>query len=304
MRRRVVLLGLMAVSGGTYLCVGQLTVPSHTPKTVATNSVPVPLVLPSPIDYFRQLLAMTPAEREKVLASKTPERRLALEAKLRQYERLDAEERELRLQGLKLRHYLLPLMRVPASNRADRLASIPAADRALVEDRLRHWDQQPTEVQREFLENEQYVRLATNAQTNTLLPEQRDAMEQTIARWKALPEERQVRIYEDCRKYFELNDREKEKTLHVFSAHERQQMERTLETFGRLPTAQRERCISGFRKFTELSPEERQEFLKNAQRWQELSPKDRQVWRALVSTLSAPLPPLPPSVRSSLATNQ
>ena len=239
---------------------------------------------------------MPPVEREKILAAKTPERRQALEAKLRQYEQMDSTERELRLRGLKLRYYLLPLMRTPASNRTERLASIPVADRQLVEDRLRLWDQQPKEVQSEFLD---FLRILSGTQTNALPPGQGNEVEKILERWNALPEERQHRIREDFRRYFDLNEREKEKTLNVFSAEERSQMEKTLQTLARLPAAQRERCISGFEKFTELTPEERQEFLKNARRWQEMSPKDREVWRALVSTLSAPLPPLPPPPRQT-----
>ena len=301
---RCVFFGLVAVAGGTYLCIGQLAGPASNQKMVATNFAALP-PSPSPIEYFRQLLAMTPAEREKALATKTHEHRTALETKLRQYQQLNAVERELRLQGLKLRYYLLPLMTMPASNRAERLALIPTPDRLLVEERLRHWSQQPREVQREFLEKKQYLPVTTNAETNTLLSEQRDAIEKTIARWKALPEDKQARIYDDCRKYFELTEKEKEKTLNVFGTQEREQIEKTLQIFGRLPAGQRDRCITGFQKFTELSPEERQEFLKNAQYWQALSPKDRQVWRALVSTLG-PQPPVNsiPPVSSRTPVNQ
>jgi Protein of unknown function (DUF3106) len=314
MRRCFVFFALAAVACAAQLGHGQEAVPAGPQKIAATNIAPLPPFPPSPIDFFRQLLAMPPAEREKILAAKTPERRQALETKLREYEQMDSAEREVRLRGLNLRYYLLPLMRTPASNRTERLVSIPVADRQLVEDRLRLWDQQPKEVQNEFLDNQQYLRILSGTQTNVLPLPQGHEVEKILERWNALPEEKQHRIREDFRAYFDLNEREKEKTLNVFSAGERQQMERTLQVLARLPAAQRERCISGFEKFTELSPEERQEFLRNARRWQEMSSKDRQVWRALVPTLSAPMPPLPPPPHKSfpsvpsrvpaLATNQ
>lgn len=315
MRRRFVLLGLLAAWTGNLLAAEQPGLSVNPQKTALTNLPPLPPPAPpSPIAYFRQLLEMPLADREKALAAKSPSHRQTLEARLQQYDALPPEEREIRLQGLKLRSYLLPLMRTPASNRAERLASIPAADLPLVEQRLWHWDQQPKELQNEFLENEQIVRTIVGSETNSLSPQQREEIERRMARWNALPAERQKKIQEDCRDYFELNDREREKTLNVFTLEERRQMEKTLQCFKQLPPGQRERCISGFQKFTELSPEERQEFLKNAQHWQQMSPKDRQVWRALVSTLTPPMPPLPqvrkpvfPSIPARtlpLATNQ
>jgi hypothetical protein len=39
-----------------------------------------------------------------------------------------------------------------------------------------------------------------------------------------------------------------------------------------------------------MTPAERAQFLKNAERWKEMSAADRQTWRTLV----AKLPPLPP----------
>ena len=85
-------------------------------------------------------------------------------------------------------------------------------------------------------------------------------------------------------------------------------MKKTLETFGKLPPAQRLLCIRAFTEFAGLSAREKQDFLKNAQRWSQLSPKDRQAWRDLVTQVPEwpPLPPalLPPAVHPALATNR
>ena len=88
---------------------------------------------------------------------------------------------------------------------------------------------------------------------------------------------------------------EKEKALKTLSEPERQQIEKTLQTFGNLGPEQRARCISSFAKFASLSLEERQQFLKNAERWKLMPPSERQAWRQLVRELPPPLPPrLPP----------
>jgi hypothetical protein len=58
-----------------------------------------------------------------------------------------------------------------------------------------------------------------------------------------------------------------------------------------------------------MTVEERQQFLKNAERWQTLSPNERQQWRALVAKLATPpLPPMPggkstPPLPSAVVTN-
>jgi hypothetical protein len=69
-------------------------------------------------------------------------------------------------------------------------------------------------------------------------------------------------------------------------------MEKTLETFGKLPPGQRLQCIRAFTEFAGMSAQEKQDFLKNAQRWSQMSPKERQTWRDLVTHVPE-WPPLP-----------
>jgi len=69
-------------------------------------------------------------------------------------------------------------------------------------------------------------------------------------------------------------------------------MEKTLKTFDGLPPAQRGRCLRAFTQFASMSQQDRAEFLKNAERWSQMSPADRQAWRDLV--VNVPVwPPLP-----------
>jgi predicted Fe-S protein YdhL (DUF1289 family) len=135
-----------------------------------------------------------------------------------------------------------------------------------------------------------------------------------LAHWNTVTEDQRQKITAQCNRFFELTPMEKQKTLNTLSDAERQQMEKTLELFGQLPPAQRRQCIHAFTDFAGMSAPEKQEFLKSAQRWSQMSPKERQTWRDLVrqvpewpplpSSLMPQLPPqLPQRLHSVAATN-
>jgi hypothetical protein len=277
----------------------------------------------SPISFFRELLAMNAAERRQALTNRPPESQKLILAKVREYESLQPDDRELRLRVTELRWYLLPLMTAPATNRPARLAAIPEQDRKLVEDRLQEWDKLSPDVQKELLANEAIVAYLAEIEGRT--PEQRrlmlesiplarrEMLEKDINKWDTMSEDQRRRMLSRFKAFFELTAQEKQKALNTLSGPERRQIEQTLRTFGSLPADQRAQCIRSFEKFAGLSLAERQQFLKNAERWKLLSPAERQAWRELVRTLPPPmppdLPPLPPSLRPAravpaLATNR
>ena len=281
---------------------------SAPPGAARTPGVPLPpqpLPTRTPVDFFRRILDMLPAEQAKVVAARSNEARTLLESKLKEFQALSPTVREARLQTLQLRWFMLPLMKVSPEQRGTRLKLMSDADRKLVEERLAEWDQLPAVLQTKVLENESVIRLFFRSETNApsmelappqLTPQQREKTEQDLARWNALPPAERRKIEAQFELIFELNENEKDKILKRMSDAERQQMERTLRAFDRLPKNQRELCLRNFQKFAALSPEERQEFLANAERWQSMSAQDRQLWRDLVARLQ-PKPPLPPGLR-------
>ena len=119
-----------------------------------TNNLPPSAIGKSPIDLFRQLLAMSPDERDVFLTNRPPEIRARILAKVAEYEALDPDDRELRLRATELRWYLEPLLRESPTNRAARLAQVPDDLRDLVRDRLEEWSILPPPLQDEFLDNE------------------------------------------------------------------------------------------------------------------------------------------------------
>jgi len=237
---------------------------------------PVPQ-LHSPVTVFRELLAMSPRERENYLTNRTPEIRARILAKVREYQALGPDERELRLRATELRWYLTPLLRLAPGDRDPRLAQVPADLRGLVQTRLAQWDLLPLPLQQEFLANDRALHYFAHVETTNNISA--DA----------------AKISEQFNQFFELTPEEKTVTLTTLSDSERAQMEKTLESFEQLPPLQRRECVRNYAKFAGMSAAERAEFLKNAERWSRMSPAERQSWRDLVAHV--PLwPPLPPAV--------
>jgi hypothetical protein len=276
--------------------------------------------LKSPVDLFRELLAMTPAGRENYLTNRPPGIRARILAKVHEYEAFDPNERELRLRATELRWYLLPLLHESPTNRAARLAAIPDDLQLLVKNRLRQWDILPPALKSEFLESERSLRYFTHVDPSNSPPMppmppghgwQHGPHDPDLAHWDTLSEDQRQKITAQFNQFFELTPMEKKKTLKTLSDAERQQMEKTLEAFGKLPPAQRMKCIRAFTEFAGLSAQEKQDFLKNAQRWAQLSPKERQTWRDLVTHVpewpplpsALIMPPMPPAFHPALATN-
>jgi hypothetical protein len=316
---------IIAVVWVVVLVVGQVGAqPALTPTNAyKTNGVAGPPLPPSPMELIRPILAMTVSQREAFLASKSSRHRQFLEAKLAEFDLLTAQEREERLQALQLRHYLSLLMKTPRTNRSGILASVPAPDRLLIQERLNLWDKLTPLEQKEFLEYETAVR-STVAELSripreivlrTYTPWQRAQIEKQVASWNTLPSDKRQDIQKQFQEFFTLPKSQQKKTVQAMKEAERD----SLVLLQQLPKAQRDRCLDGFRKFTELSPQERHEFLKAAARWKKMDESQRQTWRKLANQLppNFPLPPgfnrppLPPGLKrvgvlgppSSFATN-
>jgi hypothetical protein len=296
------------------------TVPSVPPPlklfSAPTNNLQMLPRLRSPVDLFRQLLAMTPEERETFLTNRPTQIRERILAKVGEYEALDPNERELRLRATELRWYLLPLMQESPDKRGARLAQVPADMRELVKSRLDEWSILPPQLQQEFLENERALRYFANVDVSNSLALQKIAPPGSeMARWYTMTEDEQKKISANVNQFFELSPDEKRAALDTLSDAERRQMEKALRAFDKMPPNQRDECIHAFAKFAGMSAAEKQEFLKNAERWSQMSRADRQAWRDLVVNVPEwpplpqefiappPPPPLPPDFHSAAATN-
>jgi hypothetical protein len=279
---------------------------SAQPQT-ATISQPVnpPLpVLKPPVDFFRELLAMTSADREQSLAQRPVEIRQRILDKVQEYEAMKPEERELRLRATQLRWYLRSLMEMPANGRAAQLALVPEADRALVGQSLRQWDRLPHDQQQEILKYEKamdefVLRRIKGSPSNDTSPGMNPPLPpdpfKNVGTFLKLPAEQRQKLYASFDKFFELSAAEQDRTLAALPPAQRSQMANALAFFGRLPKASREQFLNTLDKFSSMSEAERQAFLGNAERWRELAPAQRDAWRSFVNRVP-PLPPLPMGV--------
>jgi hypothetical protein len=265
---------------------------------------PLPPVIKSPIDYFRDLLAAKPGEREKLLAGKPEDHRQVLENSIRAYEVLRPDERELRLRTMEFRFHLTSMLRTAPSNRVERLKTVPERERPLIEERLKIWDRFTPEEQKEALENERKIRVLSAVGSGS--PPRPDSLtgvasnqvrqiEKQLIYWQTLPEGRRDQIQRNFNALFELTDSETIKELNPtpLSDEERALMQKSLDRFQKLSPLQRSQCVRGFDKLAALSPAERRQFLVSAQEWQKMKAEDRESWRRLVSRVPQ-LPPLPP----------
>ena len=269
--------------------------------SVATNTVTSHRT--APIGFFRALLVMTPVERDQQLMIYPPSIRDGLQAKIQEYEQLDPNERELRLRATELRWYLLPLLQASPTNRAAQLALVPDDVRDLVQSRLDQWKILPEPLQQEFLDNERALRYFARVGSTNGAPAPGDwtavPPDSVLAQWQALSEDQRKRIAAQVSHFFDLTPDEKEETLNTLSEAEREQMEKTLQTFANLSREQRIQCVHAFAKFAGMTVPERREFLKNAERWSQMSPDERQTWRDLVANVP-PWPPMAPLPESAM----
>lgn len=253
----------------------------------------------SPVAMFRELLNMEPAERAKALANRREETRKRILAKIREYQSLKPEERELRLKVTELGYYLRPLMQTPATNRAAQVAAIPEGYRDLVQVRLEKWDGLPPAARIKLLLNDAAIRAMTEL-TNRVSTNmsRRDMLSRTINSWNRLAPADRQELTNNLDDFFQLKPNERQRAVRFLSPAERLQITATLQKFGNLTPNQRAQCIQSFEKLAAMSPDEQQQFFRNAERWEMMTPREREDWRKLVETAPS-LPPYPrlPHVR-------
>jgi hypothetical protein len=274
----------------------------------STTNAPKAVVTKSPVALFRELLSMSPRERQAAISVRPPDNQKRILEKLSEYEILPGELREQRLRETELRWYLRPLMEEPRTNRAARLAQIPEEERALVEERLNAWDLVPGQLQQQWINDDMVADYLASepdqrdAILSSVSPERRAELEKGLGRWQAMAREQRQKALAGFYRIFELPADEQQKTLETApdaSLAERQEMKKTLDAYKNLSPAQRERCIHSFEKFAAMNVAERNQFLKNVERWNEMTPEERQKWRDLVNT--APImPPMPEALPRKL----
>ncbi|HYE30999.1 MAG TPA: DUF3106 domain-containing protein [Methylomirabilota bacterium] len=269
---------------------------------LALSGAETPSAAKNPVAEFRSWLSMSEEERAQALAHKPERQKRALQAKLQEYEKMDEAEREAKLTALEVRWHMRPLMEMAPSNRVERITAIPTHLRDTIAERLQHWDLLPAAARQEMLENEWTLHYFARANEGVPMPPEqilakvrdgdRKRFEGRLERLRALPPSRRDEVARKFEEFFTLPVQERQKTLHTLDDAERKQMEAALAAFEGLTPAHRRACIENFGKFARMTADERGQFLRNVERWQSMTPEERQKWRSLVHSL----PPMPPGL--------
>jgi hypothetical protein len=258
-------------------------------KTVAPGVI---LRQTSPVLYFRGILGMSPAERDRALANKPADSKKILLAKVEEYKALPAEIREARLRQTQWRWEFTTLTNLPPAERSAFIKEAPLEDQRLLED-FNRWQALPPAGQKELVEK--------------LSPDRHQDLTQALAQWESVPESERQQRSAQFTQFCDLDQTRQQEALIAFSDAERRTMETALKTFAGLPEAQRKICIQSFQKFASMDAAELDEFLKNAARWEAMTAGERSLWRDLVQRFPvmismppgfhpAPYPPLPPGM--------
>lgn len=275
-----------------------------------------PPMPPSPIAQFRAWLTNSPQNLNIALATRSPRSRQAIEDKIREYKSLAPEERERRLTATELQWYVTYLTPLPPAQRNTVLRQVPVIWQPMVMERLAAWDKMSPELQNEARAHPlvmEYVSAPADKKEvvlKSLSDDQNAALRQRLAQWQFLPAVERTRLDERLGEFFSMPAEKQQRTLNNFSDAERKNMEQTLASFRALSPEQREICIKSFaqfaQKFAAMDRSEQIAFLKNAQRWQDMSQKERDMWRQIVAIVppmppvSMPLPPLPSVPKTSV----
>ena len=265
--------------------------------------VQMPPIPPSPIEDFRRLLKLTPAERDQALAEYPPANQEVLRRKLEAYAAMRSDQRDYRLRLLELRWHLLPLMNLAPTERGNYLQMIPVRLHDVVTTRLQQWDGLNPETRREILADQKKRELATSyfvhvrrSGTNSAValqpgnPPHPNEVEEELKRWQSATPAHRQKMTAYLATFFDLGKADQEKALDQLAETERQEMQKTLDAFFAMSPEDRRACVNSFQKFATMSPAERASFLRNAARWQQMTPQERATWRNLVGKL----PPMPP----------
>lgn len=264
------------------------------PVAAATNGAA--RILPPPLAFFRELLAMSPAARQERLAPWPAEKRARLLAKVSEYESMTPQAREESMVATELHWYLQFFLPKPSTNPVVQLSQVPEPYRKMVEDRLTLWRILPPPLQQDALAHEttrEFFLLGPNASLNVPPQIVPPPLRQELVRLEDLAPEQRRQTYAHFQDFFALTATEKESVLQTLPAAEREETEKTIAELARLSPGQRSLALRSLAQIAGLTEKQRVEFIRNVGRWKQLSPEEQQLWIKMASHLP-PMPPLPP----------
>ncbi len=248
MNKTLSILGFVTLLGGSLIAAETPAIPTLPPSPTSTQ----PEEFQSPVSFFRRLLKMDDSARATALASRSERSRAVLLAKVREYEAMTSDTRELKLRTTELRWYLKTLLPMQPDQRAAKLAQMPEQDRELVAVRLKQWNLLSPGWRDEILRHERTMDWIRRNEL-TLEPPAPDARpDARLAQWEELPEETRAGMIHSFNRFFQLSDSERDKILAAVPADRRETVAPALEKLNSLPANKRSECMMAFQKIAAM----------------------------------------------------
>lgn len=243
-----------------------------------------------------------------MLAAKAKDRQAFWARKISEYEQLPESICQDRLKIAQLHWYIALLIPIPADAREKRLEQIPDGERVLVKRCLERWDKLPEDARADVMNNFKLTRYFARVETrsSSLPPPLPSAAtvpgnlkNPSAQTWENSPLEKRRKMLDAYARFYELPARQQESILEKMPFPFRKECELQRNELLQMPPDQRQRSLNFLRVFAKMSPEEQAQFRKNANRWRDMNPQERNFWMRYVEQLPKRLPPMPPVAERS-----
>ncbi|MCF7669268.1 MAG: hypothetical protein K9N48_05785 [Verrucomicrobia bacterium] len=280
------------------------TPPPVTDTDSPTNLEPIEHLLDTPVDQFRKLLELQEQQRNQTLQSFPAQQRNILCEKLGEYDSMPEPQRRLRLRTAELGWFMKTLIQTDKPERADKLSALPELYQEWFEYKLNYWDEISPDKQNIilasdkmfgfFLHSPQPPPMPSSNKPPPMPPEKTEKNELLAAlnKWRALPSDKQERIYQQFQNFLQLTEQDKQKAIRELNRNQRTKMEKHLRTLNNMSPANQRNFLESFRKLTNLEDIELQRFLQGARKWHSMTLPEKLTFKHLANTI----PPLPPGL--------
>ena len=281
------------------------TLPLRTAPLPPSRKTPIPSVSDSPVSHLKRLLEADLQQRNALLPPEGESSRLFWQKKLQEYEKLEPEERQRRLQEAQWHWYLMLIMRTEGPARSRVLAQIPEEDRPLMENRLQVWEALPEDIQQGILTHlpalRYFARFASTSDAEDRANPSKDLQPTDVAskndhsEWNELTPERRQSIFLSYQAFFDLKTPVKRRVLSKIPLPQRMGIQERVTQMDRLSPSQRDQCLAALEAYARMSEEERQRFQQTAQQWKSLPLESL----ATIRKVAVKVPPLPAHSRQA-----
>lgn len=271
------------------------------PASAASGSESDPPPMPlahSPIDFFREMLAMNESQRQEALNHRSSRQQEVLMAKLAEYEAMPDIEREVRLEVTELHYYLMPLLKESADQRESRLKAIPSGKRLRVLRRLKQWDSLTSSVQQQLLANQQVMNWFIRQEIEWKVPPPLPRSPLRLPfpeNQRKFSQEQAQRMEGVFQQFVELPETEQKRSLAGLPGDQRKRILQAANELSEMPSPVRRKCINSYIEILAMSKAEQVAIMRKVAQWQSLSLEEKHALRSFVPQV----PPLPPGLQSA-----